>query len=97
MKIRRLSCHIRIVDGNKESISHKEATPSKPELVHLTTAEEPRQGGQVEPSRSATEERNPATGRKPVSAKNADPKVIADKVYDLMMRDARAGRLREGR
>lgn len=62
------------------------ALPVAEELAH----------GEPDPNKTATEGKGAASGRGPISAKKADPKQVADRVYELMKKEILLGRERGG-
>jgi hypothetical protein len=95
INVRRLVCNVSVKSKEKKSPLHKDPKAKKPDLQFREAAP---QSGQAPPvgSETATEDKGPAAGRAPVSAAGADPRRVAEKVYDLMKEEVRLGRLRGG-
>lgn len=95
INVHRLVCNVSVKTKEKKSSLHKDPKSKKPDLQFREASP---QSGQAPPvgSATATEDKGPATGREPVSAAGADPRRVAEKVYDLMKEEIRLGRLRGG-
>jgi len=88
-RIRKLTCKIRVRSGRKASLLHKPEKAPHPVMEFAMPAVESAPPGQPAPSQTATQERGGATGEhkaKP-SARRADPKAVADRVYELMRQE----------
>lgn len=90
VKIRRLHCRVTVKTGGKmRPIMAKDEKRPTPSLAFAMPAARPRtEGDMKEPAASAIEEKGAAAGRKPrVDPRRVDPKLVADRVYDLMMKE----------
>lgn len=93
--IRNLVCRVSVRGKRKADSLHRGEQPQRPSLAFL----QPQPPAQAEtpplPSQTATEQSEQGTQQlgKP-SPSNADPRAVADRVYDLMKNELSVGRLR---
>ena len=95
--IRRLRCRVTVHTGRRaEPPAHHPEGPARPELHYALPAPAPRgESGHPEPAQTVTE--HPRAAEDPVpDVKQADPKAVADRVYDLMKQEIADARLRGG-
>jgi hypothetical protein len=96
LTIKTLKATIRVKNSRQESSLHQPAKPARPSLEYALPVGEELAHGEPDPNKTATEGKGAASGRSPISAKNADPKMVADRVYELMKREILLGRDRGG-
>ena len=103
IKIGRLHCRVTVKTGGKSrAMMHKDETRPKPSLAFAVTAPQPRlESAGQEPSAGGSKERGAAAGHKTkLDPRRVDPKLVADRVYDLMMKEltlaAQRGEVRTG-
>jgi hypothetical protein len=89
-----LRCRIRVTNVPQGSIEHQTANVERPSLHFVQPGGSETSHGDARPSQTATEDRNAATNRESISPRSADPKQIADRVYELMVREVKLGRAR---
>jgi hypothetical protein len=94
ISIARLVCNVTVKTAEKKSPLNKDPKAQRPDM-HYRQAETPK-GGQASasPAETATEGKGPAAGQHEVSAAEADPHRVAERVYELMKQEIRLGRLR---
>jgi hypothetical protein len=103
VRIKQLRCRVTVKTGGKSRpVMHKDERRPTPSLAFAMPASQPKlESAGQEPSASATKERGAAAGRKTaLDPRRVDPKLVADRVYDLMMKElvlaAQRGEVRYG-
>ncbi|HVT11709.1 MAG TPA: hypothetical protein VHE55_05545 [Fimbriimonadaceae bacterium] len=96
LTIKTLRVTVRVKSRRRESPMHEPARPERPSLEYAMPVTEQVAHGDPDPNKTATLGRGAATGRGPISARNADPNKIADRVYELMKREIILGKHRGG-
>lgn len=97
IRIKRLHCRVMVKTGGKSRpILAKDEKRPTPSLAFAMPSARPRtEGAGQEPAASAIEEKGAAAGRKPrIDPRRVDPKLVADRVYDLMMKELHLARER---
>ena len=97
--VRRLRCRVTVRTGRRaEPVAHHPEGPARPELHYALPAPAPRgEAGQPEPAQTVTEYPRAAEDPAPApDVKQADPRAVADRVYDLMRQEITDARLRGG-
>ena len=91
--IRNLVCRVSVRGKRKADSLHRGEQPQRPSLTFLQP--EPPVQAQPLPSQTATEQSEHGAQQlgKP-SPSDADPRAVADRVYDLMKEELSIGRLR---
>lgn len=93
--IKQLNCRVVVRTGTKEQVYHQTQKPVRPALDFASPLPQPTLETQPEPSLTATEDFGNRGATETVSPKKADARAVADRVYELMTREATLGRLRE--
>lgn len=97
--VRRLRCRVTVRTGRRAGpIAHHPEGPARPSM-HFVLPEPTPRGEAVhpEPSQTVTEHPKAADAPAPVrDVKKADPKAVADRVYDLMKQEIIDARRRGG-
>lgn len=96
LTIKNLKATVRVKNSRQESSLHQPARPARPSLEYALPVGEELVHSDPDPNKTATEGKGSASGRSPISAKNADPKMVADRVYELMKREIQSMRERGG-
>lgn len=92
--IKTLRCRVSVKQKEKVSPTSKGAGPSKPSYLHMQ-AQPVAQGPSAPPSQTATEGKGTGIGEKrEISSQGTDPMKVAEKVYQLMLEEARDARRR---
>jgi len=92
--IKTLRCRVSVKQKEKKSPTDKGAGPAKPSYLHMQ-AQPTATGPSAPPSQTATEGKGHGVGEKPpISSQGSDPMKVADKVYQLMLEEARNARRR---
>lgn len=92
--IKTLRCRVSVKQKEKASPTGKNAGPSKPSYLAMQ-AQPNAQGPSTTPAQSATEGKGSGIGEKrAISSQGADPMKVAEKVYQLMVEEARNDRRR---
>lgn len=79
----------------KASPTNKGAGPAKPSYLHMQAPASEPKGPSVTPAQSATEGKGTGIGEKRlVSPQGTDPHKVAEKVYQLILEEARLARRR---
>ncbi|MFI5385012.1 MAG: hypothetical protein ACHQ50_02730 [Fimbriimonadales bacterium] len=94
--IKNLRTTVRVKVNRRESSLHAPPQPERPSMEFAMPITEQVLQGDPNPGKTATQGKGAASGRGPVSAKNADPKKVADRVYELMKREIILGKMRGG-
>jgi hypothetical protein len=94
INIKRLICNVTVKTGDKQSPLAKDAKAQRPDLLYAMPNGQP--AGQAGPlgAETATHEKGPAAQSKEASPSAADPRRVAERVYDLMKQEVIAGRAR---
>jgi len=96
IRIRNLTCRVTVSKGRKSDTLQRGEQPARPSLAF--TQPEPAPHGETgpEPSRTVTEARETAGEKRQrkASPDKADPRAVADRVYDLMKEEISLARLR---
>ncbi len=96
LTIKNLKTTVRVKTGRKESALHQGPRPERPSMEYAMPITEPVVHAEPDPGKTATQGKGAASKRTPISAKNADPKKVADRVYELMKREIILGMQRGG-
>jgi hypothetical protein len=92
--IKTLRCRVSVKQKEKKAPTAKNAGPAKPSYLHMQ-AQPTATGPSAPPSQTATEGKGSGVGEKSaISSQGSDPFKIAEKVYQLMMEEARNDRRR---
>lgn len=92
--IKTLRCRVSVKQKEKASPTGKNAGPAKPSYLHMQ-AQPNASGPSAAPSQTATEGKGSGIGEKPaISSQGADAMKVAEKVYQLMVEEARNDRRR---
>ena len=93
--IKTLRCRVTVKQKEKKSPTSKNAGPAKPSYLHMQPQPAALTGPSAAPSQTATEGKGSGVGeKKAISSQGADPMKVADKVYQLMLEEARNARRR---
>ena len=96
LTIQTLKTTVKVKSKVKESPLHQPGRPERPSMNFAMPITEQVAHGEPDPNKTATIGKGAASHRAPVSAKNADPKKVADRVYELMKREVLLGKQRGG-
>jgi hypothetical protein len=103
VRIKQLNCRITVKTGGKSRVMmHKDEKRPVPALAFAMPAAQSRlEADSQEPSATGAKEKGAAAGHKTaLDPRRADPKLVADRVYDLMMKEltlaAHRGEVRYG-
>ena len=92
--IKTLRCRVSVKQKENASPTGRDAGPAKPTYLHMQ-AQPTAQGPSAPPAQTATEGKGSGIGeRKEVSSKGVDPGKVAEKVYQLMVEEARDAKRR---
>jgi hypothetical protein len=92
--IKTLRCRVTVKQKEKASPTGKNAGPAKPTYLHMQ-AQPVAPGPSSPPAQTATEGKGSGIGEKrEISSQGADPHKVAEKVYQLMLEEARDARRR---
>ena len=92
--IKTLRCRVSVKQKEKKAPTGKNAGPAKPSYL-LMQAQPTAGGPSAAPSQTATEGKGSGIGeKKEISSQGADPQKVAEKVYQLMLEEARNDRRR---
>jgi hypothetical protein len=92
--IKTLRCRVSVKQKEKVQPTGKTPGPAKPSYLHMQ-AQPTAQGPSAPPSQTATEGKGSGIGeKKAISSQGADPYKVAEKVYQLMLEEARNDRRR---
>lgn len=97
VRIRRLHCRVTVKSGGKSRVlMYKDEKRPAPALAYAMPAPQPKlEAPADEPSATAVKERGAAAGAKTtLDSRRVDPKLVADRVYDLMMKEIALARER---
>jgi len=97
--IRRLRCRVTVkTRGQEAPVTHQPAGPQRPSMHFALPEPEPRaEAIQPEPAQTVTEHAQGAAETEPeTDVKKADPRLVADRVYDLMKQEIVLTRQRGG-
>ena len=75
---------------------HEPAQPERPSMEYALPITEHSAHGEPDPNQTATLGKGSASNRGPISARDADPHKVADRVYELMKREIILGKQRGG-
>lgn len=93
--IKTLRCRVSVKQKEKASPTNKGAGPAKPSYLHMQAPASEPKGPSVTPAQSATEGKGTGIGEKRlVSPQGTDPHKVAEKVYQLILEEARLARRR---
>src|ERR1044072_2170090 len=87
LTIKNLKATVRVKNSRQESALHQPARPARASLEYVLPIADEMEEGQPDPNKTATEGKGAASKRSPISAKNVDPKMVADRVYELMRKE----------
>jgi len=94
VRIKNLVCQVTVRKKRQSDTLHHGAQPGRPSMAFAQPEPAPRGETGPEPSQTATEP-SEGTGRQAkASPGKADPRAVADRVYDLMKEELSLGRLR---
>lgn len=96
LTIRRLRCRFTVQVGGRSHRRHAAEGSARPQLDYSLPASPHTPEGDLPPSESASEQTGPAGANSPVSSRRADPRKVADRVYELMKEEARISKMRTG-
>lgn len=96
LTIKNLTSNVRIESTQRHSNIHEPAQPNRPSMEYAMPITEHSAHGEPDPSQTATLGKGAASNRSPISARDADPHKVADRVYELMKREIILGRQRGG-
>lgn len=93
--IKLLRCRIKVKSRSQRESLHEPARAERPSLEYAQPmGQETTHAENAIPAKTATEDRNASTQRERINPREADPKQVADRVYELMKEEVRLGRLR---
>ena len=96
LRIENLTTTVRVVNTRSEVAVHEPPHSGRPSMdFAMPLGNEHGEGG-PSPSQTATVGKGPASKRKGVSPRNADPHLVSERVYELMVREVIQGIAREG-
>lgn len=92
--IKTLRCRVSVKQRENTSPTGQNAGPAKPSYLHMQPAPVT-QGPSAAPAETATEGKGVGPGeRREVSSQGVDPNKVAEKVYQLMLEEAKDARRR---
>lgn len=95
IRIKQLTARVTVKTGGKHGALHKSERPVRPALHFAQPVAQTPAETSPDPSEMATEDTGSAAGAKSKPAPSrADPRQVADRVYELMSEEMRLGRLR---
>jgi hypothetical protein len=92
--IKRLNCVVKVESGGADMSQHVSDVPTKPQMQFAQTMSAGSGSNQPTPSEKATEQRGPAGEQEPAPPAKVPPSRVAERVYELMVQDARFARER---
>ena len=96
-----MKCRVRVRTGGKTHVHHQDARPGRPSMAFALPAAESRAETAPEPSSTATENSTrtnlEATTEASSEPRKADPRLVADRVYDIMKQEIIIARIRGGK
>lgn len=92
--INRLNCRVRVETGGSQATIHASEGPARPQMEFAQPTPTSAPTTPPPPSQQASEQRGPAGEHEPRPAGRADPGRVAQRVYDLMVEEARLARMR---
>jgi hypothetical protein len=95
--IKTLRTTVKVKSQQRGSPLHQSARAERPSMDYAMPIAEATIQGEPDPNKTATLGKGAASNRKPISAKNADPKKVADRVYELLKSEIVLGQDRGGR
>jgi len=96
LTIKNLKATVKLKNKKRESPLHEPPGPARPSMEFAMPITEQVAEGGSDPGKTATLGKGAASGRGPISARNADPGKVADRVYELMKREIALHRYRSG-
>lgn len=96
IEIARLICNVTVHSKEKRSPLHRDPKPKQPDLLFKAPTDGAGQAPPA-PSQTASEDKGPASGKHGAEPTHADPRKVADQVYELMLQEIRLSRMRQGR
>jgi len=100
IRIKQLRCKVTVKTASAKSPLHKDEKAPRPEMLFALPQGASAMETAPSPGETATEERDAQKQsggtRSPAEPRRADPKQVADRVYELMRDEIRLTRLRGG-
>ena len=96
LKINRLNVTIKVKGKRREMPLHKDQKAERVTLNYALPVAQQQSHTDALPADTATEGRGSASEKPTVSAKRADPRQVADRVYELMKQEIRLAKQRHG-
>src|SRR3954454_14797549 len=96
LTIKTLRVTVKVKSKQRGSPLHQPARADRPSMEYAMPVPDEIVHGEPDPNKTATLGKGAASNRAPISAKNADPKKVADRVYELMRREIILGKDRGG-
>lgn len=96
LTIKTLRVTVKVKSKRRESPMHEPARPERPSLEYAMPITDQVAHGDPDPNKTATLGKGAASGRSPISARNADASKVANRVYELMKREIILGKYRGG-
>jgi hypothetical protein len=96
LTIKTLRATVKVKNKQRESPLHQPGRAERPSMEYAMPVPDETVHGEPDPNKTATLGTGAASNRSPISAKNADPKRVADRVYELLKREIIVGRDRGG-
>src|SRR4051812_18234576 len=96
LTINTLRSTVKVKKRRRESSLHQSAQPVRPSMDYAMPAAQVTGEGDAPPSQTATENSGASAGRGYTSPKSADPRKVAERVYELMRQEAILDRMRKG-
>lgn len=96
VRIRRLRCRFTLRTGSRATDRHVAEGAARPQMQYSMPASPNTSEGGLPPSESASGQQSATGANRPVTTQRADPKKVADRVYELMKEEARVARMRRG-
>jgi hypothetical protein len=92
--IKRLNCTVRVETGGSDTNQHANEAPVKPQMQFAQPIASGTGSNHPSPSETATDQRGPAGQQEPTPPAKVPASRVAERVYELMVRDARFARER---
>lgn len=96
LTIKLLKSNVNVKSTQRQSNLHEPAQPNRPSMEYAMPITEHSVHGEPDPNQTATQGKGAASNRGPISARDADPHKVADRVYELMKREIILGKHRGG-
>lgn len=97
LRIRQLSCTVRVKTAVKGGLLHQDKRPEKPSLRFVVPAPAAHGESPAPPGERLTGDQAASPLTPAAKPREVDVRAVADRVYDLMRREIELGRERAGR